>query len=240
MLFRLPPGSARNWPGHACRVRSDLAGIGLSPEGQGHCGQHRHRPRPTATLVGVAVRNIVRQIPRKGHRTAPVRFRPAHECHPLRGKTPKVDRMAATGAAHRDRDMLRARPWRFGIPLAENAEPPAVVALAIGPGRTIVRADRQIDALSRRQQFFGDLHPRRARADNQNRTLGQLIRTTIGRRMNLQKARVLGNETRNEGTLEGAVAATTLSASIVPCEVSTRNPCRLRASERSLPPHHSE
>src|ERR1700761_6979931 len=102
--------------------------------------------------------------------------------------------MPAIGAAHRNGDVAGAGRPRLQIPLAENAEPPAIVAIAIGPGRTVVRADRQMDTLSRGEQFLGDLYARRSRADNEDRSLRQLIRTMVGGRMDLLKTFALGDE----------------------------------------------
>jgi hypothetical protein len=65
--------------------------------------------------------------------------------------------MAAAYAAHGDRHVFPARLSSDSVPFAQYTEPPAVIATAIGPRRTVVRADREVDAPSGLEQFFRDL-----------------------------------------------------------------------------------
>ena len=148
-----------NWIGHAVRVRVDIAGFGLLRKVQTIAGdisvgfvQHRQ-------VVGIPQREIVRKIRREAHHALFEGLRHTNERHPLCGKTPEVDRVAAMGTAHRDRDMGHARLDGRGIPLAEDPQPPAEVTLAIASRRTVVRTDREVNTLSRTQEFVRDLHP---------------------------------------------------------------------------------
>ena len=73
------------------------------------------------------------------------------------GQAAEIDRAAAIGAAHRNRDMLGAGGRRGEIPFAEHAQPPAVIAAAIGARRTAMRTDREKHASAAAQQLVGDL-----------------------------------------------------------------------------------
>src|SRR5215475_875834 len=130
-------------------------------------------------MVHIAPVKIGDQVRREADRAVGVGFRPPDENHSPRGKMPKVDRMAAAHAAHRDRHMFPARLLRYRIPFAQDAQPPAVIATAIGPRRTIVRADREVDAPPGFEQFFRDLGARGTRSDDEDRSVGQLRRIAV-------------------------------------------------------------
>ncbi|CDX30149.1 hypothetical protein MPLSOD_120258 [Mesorhizobium sp. SOD10] len=98
--------------------------------------------------------------------------------------------------------MLRAGSRGLEVPFAENPQPPAEVTPTIGAWRTVMRADREIDAPARALQLIGNLHARRSRADHQHGALWQLRGVAIRAGMDLQDAGSGGNERRDDGNLE--------------------------------------
>ncbi|MNH08671.1 hypothetical protein D3C79_680950 [compost metagenome] len=112
--------------------------------------------------------------------------------------------MAATGAADGDGHMLLARLHGLGIPLAEHAEPPAEIPVAISPWRPVVGTDREVHLLAGALQFIGDLHPRGAGTDHQHRPFRQLLRVAVRGRVDLQHARLLRGNRRDHRALERA------------------------------------
>ena len=94
------------------------------------------------------------------------------------------------------------RRRRRSIPLAEDAQPPAEVAAAIASRRPVMRPDRQIDLAARLLEFVGDLHARRACADNEDGALGQLLRIAIRAGVNLVDACAVGHDGGNDRPLK--------------------------------------
>ena len=86
----------------------------------------------------------------------------------------ELDDPSAVRAADGNGHVLAAGLDRLLIPQAEHAQPPAEVAAAVAPRRTIVRPDGQIDLAAGALKLIGDLHPGRARADHQDGARGQL------------------------------------------------------------------
>ncbi len=112
--------------------------------------QHRHE-------VLVAAADVFDEVRREAQRALLEILCAADEDHPVGREAAEIDGMAAVGAADGNRHVLLAGFARGRIPLAEHAQPPAIVAAAIGPWRAVVRADREIDAPTGFQQFLGDL-----------------------------------------------------------------------------------
>src|ERR1051325_7474890 len=147
-----------NGIGHAPRVWADLAGLWLQREIEAIARDKGVGFIQYREIVRVTLRDIIRKVLRKGHHTVFEGFRLANQRHPLRSEAPEVDRLAATGAAYRDRDMSLARVLRLAIPFAEPAQPPDEVTFAIGARRTVMGTDREIDSPSRALEFIRDLH----------------------------------------------------------------------------------
>ena len=112
--------------------------------------------------------------------------------------------MAAVGAADGYGDMLHRGVGRFGVPVAEGAEPPPEITAAIAARRPVVRTDAEIDLPPRALQLGGDLDARGARADHQRGARRQLAGIAIIRRMHLRHARFRRHKGGDEGTLERA------------------------------------
>ena len=203
--------------GHAVGIRRDIACLGLIgqieaiADGVGiRLVQHRKK-------VGVASREVVREVGREAHHALAKAARPAEERHPRRGEAPELDGPAALGTAHSDRDVLGARRGRRGVPLAEHAQPPAEIAAAIGARRAVVRPDREIDSSVRRATT-----PRRSAPPTSRLPPRALPRREAGRDCGRRwsESAVIptpsGTRSGMTGRWNGPVAATTLSASIAP------------------------
>src|SRR5262249_19177674 len=131
----------KNWIGDAVRIRLDPARIGLLRKIDAIADHVFVRFVQKRYVARVTLRDVVRKIRLEGHGLTLAEFRHAEKRYPLRGKTTKVDGVAAAGASYCDRDVLSAGNSRFEIPLSEHAKPPTIITRAIGSGRTFVRAD---------------------------------------------------------------------------------------------------
>ncbi|CFN62222.1 Uncharacterised protein [Bordetella pertussis] len=98
--------------------------------------------------------------------------------------------------------MLAAGLDRLLVPQAEHAQPPAEIAAAVAPGRTVVRPDGKIDLAAGALEFIGDLHPGRPRADHQDGALGQLPGVAVIGRMDLRERGVPRRDGRDHRPLE--------------------------------------
>src|ERR1700691_4275245 len=138
-----------NWIGYAVGIRPDLSSIDLFRKLQTISTRISIRFIQNRQVIRITACNVVGEIWCKHHRTVAERFCHAEQRYSLCGKTSKVDGKSAAGAAYCDGDVFRARSSRFGIPLTENTEPPAIVTTAVRSRRPVVRAYRKIDASSR-------------------------------------------------------------------------------------------
>ena len=100
--------------------------------------------------------------------------------------------------------MFHARFAGLVVPVAENPQPPDEILAAIGPGRPVVRADRQVDALAGAQQLVGDLGARRSGADHQHRTIGQLAGIAVGVGMDLHDPGLRRHDGGDDRALKGS------------------------------------
>ncbi len=91
-------------------------------------------------VVRVALSDVDAEIGRQPQHAVAEADRAAEQQHPAVREVAEVDGLAAVRAADHDRDVLGAARRRLHVPLAEHAEPPAEVALAIPPRRPVVRA----------------------------------------------------------------------------------------------------
>lgn len=127
-----------------------------------------------------------------------------HQGDALMGQRAKIDGLAATGATDRDGHVLAARLGDLGVPLPQDPEPPAEIAIAIGARRPVMGAHRQVDLATCALQLISDLHPRRARPHHQHRACGQLLRVAIIGGVDLLQGAVPGGDRRDHRPLEGA------------------------------------
>ena len=119
-----------------------------------------------------------------------------------RGEVAEVDGVTAVRATDRDRDVLCTQGRGFGVPEAQNAEPPAEVATAIPARGSVVRPDGEVDRPPRLSKLVGDLDARRSGPDDQHGALGQLCGVAVAAGVHLQRYRAIGNDRREDGTLE--------------------------------------
>src|SRR5581483_356753 len=117
--------------------------------------------------VRIALREILDEVGSKADDAVLISLGTADEDHSLCGEETEVDRVSSMCAAHGDRHMLLSSFPGHCVPFAENTQPPAVVASAIGPRGTVMRPHRKVDATSRFQELLGDLGARRARSHDQ-------------------------------------------------------------------------
>ena len=127
---------------------------------------------------------------------------PADQGDAAGGEGAEVDGVAAVRAANRDGDMLRAQRRSLSVPQAQDPEPPAEVAPAVPSRGPLVRADGQEHAPPRLPELGGDLHSRRSGPDHQDVAVGQLPRVAVGAGVDLRQSRVVGNDRRDDGSLE--------------------------------------
>jgi hypothetical protein len=118
------------------------------------------------------------------------------------GELPEVDGVTAAGAADGDRDVVGVR--RGGVPLAQHAEPPDEVAVAVAARWPVVRADGQVHLAAARTELLGDLSTRGAGADHEHSALGELLRVAVRRGVDLVRHQVLADDARRDGDLERA------------------------------------
>src|ERR1700738_3186102 len=107
--------------------------------------------------IRVSLPEVFDQVRRKPHYAASAGLRAADQGNPLRRQEAKIDRVPAMYSAHCNRHVLLSGLPGSRIPLSKNAQPPTVVAPAIGPRRTLVRPHRKEDLASRFKKLFGDL-----------------------------------------------------------------------------------
>ena len=138
-------------------------------------------------IVLVAARDVRREIRFEARHAIVERLREPNERDALMRETPEVHSMTATRAAHRNGDVLAAGLHDLRVPFAEHAQPPAEIATAIGTRRTIMRANRQIDALACTLQLVRDLHAGRSCTHHQHAPFGQLPGIVIVGGMNLHE-----------------------------------------------------
>src|SRR5689334_11149090 len=154
--------------------------------------------------VRITLVKVLDEIRSKAHYAVAVSFGTPDQDHSLRREAAKVDGVAAMGPAHGNRYMLFSGLPCSGVPLAENTQPPAVVASTIRSRRTVMRPNRKVDAPARFQELLGDLGARRARSHYQHRAFGQLVGVAVSSGVQLQYSRLGGNHPRHDGTLECA------------------------------------
>ena len=146
--------------GHACRKWVERARIWFDREVESVAGDVGISGIEQREVVRVATGNVALEVGRNVHHAIRERSGPADERHPARSKTTEVHGVSAVRAADRNGDMFHARFGRRRIPHPQNPEPPTEVLAAVSQRRSIMRADREVHALSRAQNFIGDLRAR--------------------------------------------------------------------------------
>ena len=189
--------------GHAVGIGRHDAGLRLLRQVEAVARDIGVRLVEHREVVGVAGREIRREPRLEGHHAVAERRRAADERHAPRREAAVVDGLAAVGAADREGDVL-GRRRRLGVPLVEHAEPPDVVAAAVAARRTVVRADRDVDAAAGLEQLLGDLRARGAGADDEDGAVGELAGVAVVGGMHLRDAGAVGDDPREDRALEGA------------------------------------
>ena len=110
--------------------------------------------------------------------------------------------MATAGTTDGDGHVFAARFGDLGVPFAQHTQPPAEVAVAVGPWRTVMGPDREVHLAPGAHQLFGDLHAGGASAHHQHSAFGQLLGVVVGGRVDLVQALVLRGDGRNHRALE--------------------------------------
>lgn len=80
-----------------------------------------------------------------------------HQNHALVGELAEIHGLAAMRPADRDGHMFHARLSGFGVQKPENPLLSAEIFSTTARGRSVMRADGQIDPLARAQRFTRDL-----------------------------------------------------------------------------------
>ena len=136
-------------------------------------------------IVLIAPGQVLGQVRLESRHSAVERLGQADQGHAAMGKPAKVHGPPAMSATDGNGHVFPTGLHRRLIPFAQHPQPPAEITVAVGAGRAIVGAYREVDLLARTLQLVGNLHPRRAGADDQNGAFWQLPRVAVISRVDL-------------------------------------------------------
>lgn len=189
---------------HALRVGQSLARFGLFRQVQAVAFDVGIGRIQQGQVVVVAAIDVLDQVVLEARDAVFERLGQADQGHALVGEGTEVHGVATTGATDRDGHMLATGLGNFRVPLAQHAQPPAEVAVAVGTRRAVVGADRQVHLASGAHQLFGNLHAGRAGTDHQYRAFRQLLWVEVSGGMNLVQVAVFRRDGRDHRFLERA------------------------------------
>ena len=190
--------------GHALGIGQALAGLRLFRQVEAIAFDIGVGGVQQGQVVLVAKADVVHQVVLEARDTTLERLGQADQGHALVGEGAEVHGMAATGAADGDGHVLAARLHDFRVPLAEHAQPPAEVTVAVGTRRTVMSAHGEIDLAAGAHKFVGDLYAGRAGTHHQHGALRQLPGVEVGGGVDLVQGFVLWRDGRDHRALERA------------------------------------
>ena len=132
-----------------------------------------------AEIVLIPGADIVGEVIGEGQGGAVAALEHADEVHALCRVLSEIHRIATEGAADGNGDVLAPGRRGLHLPLAQNAEPVAVVRTAVGARRPLVRTNGEIDIPSGAVEFVGNLRARRPRTNHQHGAGGKLLRVAV-------------------------------------------------------------